>query len=191
MARPRKQEYMFKKCLACKKLFELPVKRFQEGEGKYCSLSCKTVGYDLFREDRFWKNVKKTENCWNWIGAEGGSGYGMFSRKKYLSHRYSYELHKGKIPKGLWVLHHCDNKKCVNQKHLFLGTVQDNVADLVMKGKQSKGEDRYNVKLTENSVKDIRKRYKVGETLSELARCFEVTVQCISLVVKKINWKHI
>ena len=64
-------------------------------------------------------------------------GYGMFriKRESYLAHRYSWTLHRGPIPVGLWVLHRCDVPACVNPGHLFLGTHQDNMDDMKRKGR--------------------------------------------------------
>lgn len=60
-------------------------------------------------------------------------------RKKFYSHRLSWEIHKGEIPPGMNVLHHCDNRKCVNPHHLFIGTQDDNMKDMVSKGRQKNG----------------------------------------------------
>jgi len=70
-------------------------------------------------EDRFWEKVQKTEDCWLWTAAQIGSGYGQFRLGGYAyAHRYSYELHKGKIPEGLHIDHLCRVKNCVNPDHL-------------------------------------------------------------------------
>lgn len=77
--------------------------------------------------------------CWEWGRSIGNHGYGFCYDKKVgkvtVAHRISYELHFGKIPKGLCVLHKCDNRSCVNPKHLFLGTAKDNALDKINKGR--------------------------------------------------------
>ena len=107
-------------------------------------------------EERFWSFVKKTKGCWNWTGNKW-KGYGMISAwnpkpRLLKAHRLSYELHKGQVPKGLCVLHSCDNPSCVNPKHLFLGTQLDNLQDMREKG-------RGYAKLSIEQVKKVRSLY--------------------------------
>lgn len=88
-------------------------------------------------EQRFWKKVDKTDTCWEWIGAIAGRRYGCFwdGRRLVYAHRVAYEIAYGPIPDGLDVLHHCDNPRCVRHDHLFLGTHQDNMDDMMIKGR--------------------------------------------------------
>lgn len=79
-------------------------------------------------------HVKKTESCWIWKGKIGNSGYGVFNRKE-SSHRKSYELFKGEVEPGLCVCHTCDNPKCVNPDHLWIGTQKENITDSINKGR--------------------------------------------------------
>lgn len=97
--------------------------------------------------DDFFKKVSKPRlknNCWIWIGAKDKDGYGRFGSYKIWgnAHKASYIFHKGIIPKGMCVLHTCDNPSCVNPKHLWLGTNKDNMQDKIKKGrfKNNKGQ---------------------------------------------------
>jgi hypothetical protein len=73
--------------------------------------------------------------CKEWNGSFWNHGYGYASGHK-LAHRVAYEKAHGKIPDGMLVCHHCDNKKCVNVEHLFLGTYADNNRDCEKKGRR-------------------------------------------------------
>ena len=78
---------------------------------------------------RFWRFVKKTDNCWLWLGYKNLKGYGRMNekRKTNYAHRFSYEIHKGKIPKGLVIDHLCRNTSCVNPDHLEVVTQRQNI----------------------------------------------------------------
>lgn len=150
---------------------------------------------------RFWQKVNKSDDpdqCWEWIASTDKFGYGQFrvGNKIIGSHCVSWEIHNGKIPNRLCVLHSCDNPKCINPKHLFLGTRADNNRDMVAKGRNIilKGEKHGNAKLTDESVIEIRKRYKKyskDNNIYTLGKEFNVHPTLIAYVVKHINWKHI
>ena len=89
---------------------------------------------------RFWEKVSITpalSDCWEWAGARNSSGYGhLQANGVYVdAHRFSWELHFGRIPPGMFVCHHCDNPPCIRSSHLFLGTRADNARDMVAKGR--------------------------------------------------------
>jgi hypothetical protein len=153
-------------------------------------------------EARFWPKVRKTATCWLWTGSEKHNGYGQifFDGGPKRVHRISWVIHFGKIPKGKWVLHRCDNRCCVNPEHLFLGTAEDNTADMMSKNRCSrigrKGEDNPSAKLSDKDIESIRILYvprrlrKSGIkylSLEEVAKRFNICQSYVSTIAAKIH----
>lgn len=92
-------------------------------------------------KDRLLRKIKINDvtDCWEWQGGKNNVGYGMIRDEHGMrtTHRVSYEEHKGNIPKGMCVCHSCDNPKCVNPDHLWLGTKKDNWQDMINKGRNN------------------------------------------------------
>lgn len=90
--------------------------------------------------DKIMSKVKKTPTCWLWVGAHDRRGYGTFHHRDrtYKAHRVVYTLLIGEIPRGKLLLHSCDNPACVNPEHLIPGTQQDNMDDMIRKGRHRK-----------------------------------------------------
>jgi hypothetical protein len=141
-------------------------------------------------------------DCWVWKRSKNHKGYGMSGLKGKLigAHRLSYLAFVGEIPNNLHVLHNCDNPSCVNPKHLFLGTNQDNVNDKVNKNRQAKGEDAGNSKLVQEEVDEIRTLWSaelaerakgkgIQLTQKELGERFRVSQVEINHIVNNKVWK--
>ncbi len=136
------------------------------------------------------------DKCWNWNGDKNQDGYGriQINFKKYFIHRIVYELIYGSIPKNLCVLHRCDNRLCFNPQHLYLGTRNDNMKDMVQKNRSYHpiGEKNSNHKLTIEEVKEIRLLYSSKQyTQKTLSEKFNITRQHLSKIIKNKIWVDI
>jgi hypothetical protein len=109
----------------------------------FCSRACQYAYQAAHVAERFWSKVEKRgpEECWEWCASLGNPGYGTFrvGEQTWATHRFSWTLANGPIPEGLWVLHHCDNRKCVNPAHLYAGTPKDNVRDMDARDRIDRG----------------------------------------------------
>jgi len=146
----------------------------------------------------FWSRVdtKTTNECWDWIGClNRDRGYGVIKIQQivYYTHRIAYFLSYKKDPKELLVCHTCDNPSCCNPKHLWLGTMTDDIRDMLTKdrGNKVKGIKHHNAKLTEAQVQQIRKQYASGMSLRALAEQYGVIHSTIHRIVTKKLWKHV
>ena len=144
----------------------------------------------------FWQKVDRSggdDACWEWLaGTRGGYGLMRWRGKTTSAHRVSWELAHGSIPDGLDVLHSCDNPRCVYPAHLFLGTHQDNMVDMLRKGRGNKpsGEKNGNSKLTDAQVAEIRRRYAAGGiTQTQLGAEFDVAHTNIGYIVRGVTRK--
>jgi hypothetical protein len=166
---------------------------------------------------KFWELVaiRSDGECWEWQGRLNWSGYGILCMGKRCNptfheeraHRFCYRIHNAlsKVPKGLHVCHRCDNPKCVNPKHLFLGTDLDNMRDKCRKGRQPKGEEyakrlrewiprgsrRSNAKLTETDIRTICEMRERGMFYKDIAKHFGVHKQTVCSAALGRTWKHI
>ncbi len=169
---------------------------------------------DCVRVERFWDKVQKSDGCWEWQGGYISTGYGCVVLTgdpsipyRMLTHRAAWMLTYGEIPDGLWVLHKCDNRRCVRPDHLFLGTRYDNIADCKAKGRVAKGptsgavlhpekiqrgEEHHHHKLTEAQVLEIRRQFHTGGiSKCALSRKYGVTPSAIRNIIKGTLWAHL
>lgn len=144
-------------------------------------------------EERFWSYVGRggKDECWEWSGAPTGGGYGRMSvedRDRY-AHRLSFELHHGD-PGDDFVLHHCDNRLCVNPDHLYAGDQQDNVDDAIERGRWDLvGEKNPQSKLTREGAEEVRRRARAGqERQSTIAEDFGVSRSLVSRIKTGKRW---
>ena len=190
----RMQFATLKACECCGEQFGKHPKHTQQRwlECRYCSRSCAVKAANGTRrktiDEYFASRFKKVESgCWEWTGSLSAQGYGLsvFAGVTRRAHRLSYELHHGKDPGGGVICHRCDNRKCVNPDHLFLGTLQDNIADMVAKKRHNIGERNGNALLTEQQVSAIRKS---ALSLGELAELCGVSKGTIANIRARRSW---
>lgn len=140
--------------------------------------------------ERFYAKVRVGEDCHEWTGCTMRNGYGQISvncRAAY-AHRVAWELNAGPIPDGLFVLHRCDNRKCVNPDHLFLGTFGDNMADMVSKERQAHGMRNGHAKLTDDQVREIR---GAAGTHLAIAKRYDVTQSLVTMIRTRRIWRYV
>lgn len=187
-------------CEACGKTFlayPSAIKvAFSRGQKiKFCSRACYSDKTHPDIERRFLANLSEPDEngCVIWRGVMATTGYGrMYHGHEIGAHRYAWERVHGPIPADLFVCHKCDVRACVNVEHLFLGTIADNGADMVMKERQARGERSGHAKLTDSDVRDIRTRYLAGGISTRmLAHEFRVSKHTVYCIIHRITWKHL
>lgn len=110
------------------------------------------------------------------------------------THRVAWELANGRpIPEGMLVRHSCDNGLCCNPAHLSLGTQLDNMADMYQRGRDrhDKGSARYNAKLTDDAVRQIRILLAQGRSQRKVAHQFDVSQATIKVIAQNRGWRHV
>jgi predicted XRE-type DNA-binding protein len=145
--------------------------------------------------ERFKANFISSDeiSCWNWTGALTKAGYPVMrirGRFNIYGHRVAYRLKNGFFDQSLYVCHKCDNSRCVNPSHLFLGTASDNTNDMLQKERQAVGED-YNKKLKQEDVLQILALNRGNTPQKEIARIFGINQSNVSRIVNGYRWRHI
>jgi hypothetical protein len=155
--------------------------------------------------DRFWAKVDREGpllrpelgKCWVWTASTNQWGYGQFNAREHqctLAHRFAWRLSFGDA-KEMCVLHKCDNPRCVNPDHLFLGTRTENAADKVRKHRQSRislpGSRNPIAKLSEEQVTQMRALARSGVSGAELGRRFSVSKSTACRAIRGALWRHV
>ena len=153
-----------------------------------------------FRQLPFWDRVKaqtviKENGCHEFTGSKNEYGYGRIHQDKKLVfvHRAVYENKHGWIPKGMVVMHNCDNPSCINPEHLSLGYQSDNMKDMYNKGRGNNlaGSKHGMAKIQEADVVKIKQRLSDGDTCVSIAKDYGVSEGTIRNIKKGRNWKHV
>lgn len=155
-------------------------------------------GHSIINSDPsvLWRKVDKSggdDLCWNWLGCiDAATGYGKvscFGKKNWSPHRLAYFLMYGDIPDGMFVCHKCDNRICCNPKHLFIGTSDDNINDMISKGRNPRGSKVGTSVLREEDVIKIKEMLSTKKfTHKEIGEMFGVKKVTISAINSNRNW---
>lgn len=153
---------------------------------------------------RLWSRVDKSadpDGCWLWQGSVNDRGYGQVRDEpvgnairgiKITTHRAAWTLTHGTIPEGMGVCHRCDNPRCVNPSHLWLGTHAENLGDMKTKGRAARGDRSGTARLNSNQVRVIRKVLTAGGCArTDLAVLVDVSTSTIDNIANNLTWRHI
>lgn len=141
--------------------------------------------------------LHETDNgCWIFTGGSRNNFHGSLSinNVQWQAHRLAYTIACEEIPPNMYVLHRCDVGLCVNPDHLFLGTQQDNIADMIAKGRDNrirKGEENGRAVVNEAIVKQIREMFTQGVPREEIRHKFEITQNILNKIISYRTWRHI
>lgn len=129
---------------------------------------------------------EKESGCWEWNGFKR-RGYGgvTINNKFAIAHRISYELYVGEIPEGMLVRHRCDNRACVNPKHLEVGHHADNMQDMVERMRSCSGEKFWSAKIKDEDRIVICELVRRGHHQDDIAKIYDVRQSTVSSIWKK------
>lgn len=142
----------------------------------------------------YWAKVRKTDYCWFWTGETQIGGYGTHGG--LLAHRVAWTLTRGEIPtdrERCFVLHKCDNRRCVNPQHLYLGSKLDNGRDTRVRKRypNRKGEASSRAKLKTSDVLAIRQLCADGMAKTEIGRRFKISPTMVRSIEVRKAWAHV
>lgn len=144
---------------------------------------------------RFWSCVDKSggpDACWMWLQSVDRNGYGrtFWDGRCTQAHRIAWQIINGPIPKGIQILHTCDNSSCVNPTHLYAGSHRDNMNDMVRRSRLPRGIRHHRARLSEADVKEIRAS-AAGSSQSAIAKRFGITQSHVRKIVLRKLWQHV
>lgn len=178
-------------CPICGSSYRAKPSQIENGRGRHCSPKCQYVSNSRPKRtdlELLESLIPNESGCLLWPGSKNKAGYGLTPYKhirgETLVHRFFWRLLKGPIPLGLKVLHQCDVRACCNVDHLFLGTQQDNIKDMVEKGRTRRwGHET----LTVHQRREIAQRRINGERRDKLAAEFKISSSYILNIVKNFG----
>jgi hypothetical protein len=147
--------------------------------------------------EAFWARVPPGDGCRIWPGRRNASGYGPVSwmGRDVLAHRLAYALAKGPIPAGRVVMHTCDNPPCCNPDHLELGSIDDNIRDMLRKHRHRPGGvsglANHKSKLSPPLVCELRAAWHAGESIKSIARRTGLAVGTVHPMLHGKTWAHV
>lgn len=209
-------------CENCQNIFN--VRKGTHGPTRFC---CPECWYDwvikhpkpkkVYSEEeiinlikkKFEEKVIRKEGCWDWDGYCDPCGYPRFTIRtigKIRGHQASYLIYKGKLVKGKYICHRCNNSRCTNPDHIYLGTPQDNVRDMIESGRRvityglpsnnttltsAKGSKNGSAVLDELKVRKIKKMLFLGISCIKIAKEFGVGKTTIYRIKYGTHWTHV
>jgi hypothetical protein len=197
---PRVYNRCSKRCEECGQEY-MRHQKFSSSQWKasrFCSMACSGSSMAAANaekrpplREKFETFFSRGDGCWEWQGTIEGYGYGVIdhNRKRYRAHVLALQYDGRPVPKGMFACHHCDNPRCVNPSHLYVGTPAENTKDASDRGRLAFGERHAHSRLTDEDVRQIRSI--VGWGHAALGRLYGVSRPTATRAIKGDTWRHV